>query len=566
MQYANSESNAEKAELGGSPNAPSQLLAVKKFSINSSAPLDQANGAAADDGAAVVTRDTKKEREFREDAKIWRYYLDEAERKAKEQAVLWNTGLDSLLIFVRPYSSHLTNTLIADERTSYAVAGQAGLFAGIVSSFVIDARRDLQTNSEQRLLAEIREAVLQGSVSPPERISVASNWTSGLWVLSLYTTLFSAIMGVLAKAWLAKFIPSTSRREAKDAYHRYKLDRQAIRWRLKEVLILVPLLVQIATFLFLVGLILQSHADNPTMGRTLLAFCISGGLVYLSMTLVPVLQPSSPFNTPLYELCDGLFTRDPDDSAVPFKRDINEGLGDIFYSKLIKSPKPLHVDEAFAEVALQSFHEKWIEVLARKDTADVLLSRLRQCAATRTNNWDQRDETLCNHLLALLKFATLYEKKLTSGINNIRTLREFEPLDRVLRKALEPGYPLHRWNELPDDLRPLVFGLRAQVLMLLPPIVPKRGELPTPVDFQETELAERPWDMALLDFPSSHRLHFMLGACRGLAKGQQNLKTISAFALDVSLARGLPHSRAYNCSLLTTPYSCADRVGDRPYQ
>lgn len=42
---------------------------------------------------------------FRADAKIWQVYLQEAEEKAKEQADSWNTGLDSLLIFVRAPSS-----------------------------------------------------------------------------------------------------------------------------------------------------------------------------------------------------------------------------------------------------------------------------------------------------------------------------------------------------------------------------------------------------------------------------------------------------------------------------
>lgn len=46
-----------------------------------------------------------KPTEFREDARIWQLYLEEAEEKAKDKADLWNTGLDSLLIFVRESSS-----------------------------------------------------------------------------------------------------------------------------------------------------------------------------------------------------------------------------------------------------------------------------------------------------------------------------------------------------------------------------------------------------------------------------------------------------------------------------
>lgn len=54
----------------------------------------------------VLTKERKKSKlkptEFREDAKIWQVYLEEAEEKANDKAELWRTGLDSLLIFVRP--------------------------------------------------------------------------------------------------------------------------------------------------------------------------------------------------------------------------------------------------------------------------------------------------------------------------------------------------------------------------------------------------------------------------------------------------------------------------------
>jgi len=38
--------------------------------------------------------------EFQPEAKVWHVYLEDAEREAKEQAEVWKTGLDSLLIFV----------------------------------------------------------------------------------------------------------------------------------------------------------------------------------------------------------------------------------------------------------------------------------------------------------------------------------------------------------------------------------------------------------------------------------------------------------------------------------
>lgn len=50
--------------------------------------------------AGAVTRRQDDAIDFREDAKVWYLYLEDAEREAKERAELWRTGLDSLLIFV----------------------------------------------------------------------------------------------------------------------------------------------------------------------------------------------------------------------------------------------------------------------------------------------------------------------------------------------------------------------------------------------------------------------------------------------------------------------------------
>lgn len=362
---------------------------------------------------------------------------------------------------------------------------------------------------------------------------------------SLYTTIFSAIIGVLAKAWLAKYVPATTRREAKDAYHRYKLDRQADRWRLKEVLILVPLLVQLAAVLFLVGLVMQLYSDSEAIGYALLGLCVIGGSIYLFMTVFPLFVPTSPFNTPLSELYEALFGQDKDGvNRSAYKKDINEALGEILYTKLILSPKSSHVDEAIAEVARSTFKKKWTAFLCRNETPKILLSHFRQCATARTDDPAQRHETLCNYLLALLSFAELYEEKLrTTSTSNKRDVeRTYAKLDKALQESLDPGNPLHRWNELPEALRPLLFALRTKVLVLFT-LRSSQNEATDIAqgDFNANELPDRPWEMSFQEIHSTHHTHFTLAACRGLLSGKRNLETISSFILSLSFAKGDYH-------------------------
>lgn len=383
------------------------------------------------------------------------------------------------------------------------------------------------------------------------QIPVSAKWINGLWLLSLYITLFSAIMGVLAKDWLAKFVPANTKREAADAYHRYKLDMQAESWYLEEVITLIPFLVQIAAFLFFLGLIIQSIGDDQTLGHMLLAFCISGLVVYFTMTFLPLLIPSSPFKTPLSDLLlwlKGVLLSFRDweqfsGTQSQLKTDINDGLADILYTKLIQSPKPYYVDEAAAEIALPSFQKKWIDFLCRNDSPQFMLTRFQQCVVSRSDNVNRRNDTLCNHLLAFLQLVDRCEEVFRNAKPEEETglLQQYSVLLDVLRTSLQPGYPFHRWNTLPEALRPLLFGVRAQILNLLS-MLPVRyqsaenaGSL---VDFHPDELADRPWEMGFQAVRSSHRLHVMLGACRGVVQGENNLKLVSTCLLSLWLAKG----------------------------
>ncbi|RXW15918.1 hypothetical protein EST38_g9939 [Candolleomyces aberdarensis] len=463
--------------------------------------------------------------EFRSDARIWHLYLEDAEREAKERVELWKTGLDSLLIF-------------------------AGLFAAIVSSFLIDARQDLQEDSEQILLSKILNITQQKSIVDEVHIPVSQKWIAGLWLMSLAITLFSAVMGVLAKAWLAKFVPVTSGREAKDAYDRYKLDKEAKSWHLEGVITLVPFLVQVAAFLFLCGLIVQSRTDDQTLGHVLLGFCVFGCFIYTVMTILPIRYPSSPFNTPLSGILPRLskilgttltwrWRSNPESTTDNV---INKELAEILHIKLIKSPKPTHIDEAATEIAHPTFARHWIRHFCRTDSPSHLLERFKICASTRTSDAARHNEILCNYLLTFLRFVSALQEKLVaipegSAIENSDLdLGDYQDLLKALRTSLESGYPLHRWNALPEAPRQLSFSLRTQIMCPLEAL-PEEYSVPSELGFQPNEILDRLWELALQNIQSAHRLHFMLAACRGVLQGKTSVKTTSLYILSLCLAK-----------------------------
>jgi hypothetical protein len=480
--------------------------------------------------------------EFRSDARVWYLYLEDAEHEAKEKVERWKAGLDSILIFV--------SMVLVCFFDRCLTALQAGLFAGIVLSFIIDARRDLPKNLEQNLLSDIRNMVPGASIDMAHN-QVSWNWIHALPLTSLYITLFNVFMGVLAKTWLVKFAPCTTRREAADAYQWYRRNKQAESWCLETVVTLVPLLVQqITIFLFLAGLIVQNITDGQTFGHGLLAFCIAGCTIYLTVTILPLFAPYSPFNTPLSDLllCLGSLPSKRfrlAKSGLQVKTDINEALAEILYDKVICSPNPTYVDEAATEIALPSFKKKCIDYLCQNDAPQHLLTRFRLCWSTSTDDLVKRNETLRIYLLAFLKFVDHLEEiaaSLPKDASTAGTLSKYNHLLNALRTSLEPGYPLHRWNNLPDSLQSLSLRLKMQILSTLTPVPKDHWEskefmLPE-LDLHPSEMSDRSWGLAFQAIHPNNRLPFMLATCRGVVLGERIVKTSSALFLGLSLAKG----------------------------
>ncbi|KAJ3546657.1 hypothetical protein NMY22_g1962 [Coprinellus aureogranulatus] len=431
---------------------------------------------------------------FREHAKIWGVYLQEAEEKAIAKAGLWNTGLDSLLIY-------------------------AGLLASIIASFIIDARKDIQIESEPRLLTGIF-AVLRGSTNGDAFTSIPGTTfgVSGLWIVSLFTTIFSATMALLAKAWLAEYVPKANQRGARDAYQRYTLDWQANRWHDTLVRILVSFPLRLASVLFLIGLIMQIYGDSAAIAHTLLGFCIAGATIFLQMTIYPVIGSSRIF-----------LPKGPGRET-----DVDKVLREVLYTKLILSAKVDYVEEAIAEISRPDFDHTWIDHLSKNSTPSVVLRRFGECAISKTLEPAQRNERLNNHLVVLLSFVDLYGERLKC---NPYSSYGYEPLRTTLLDSLEPGSPMYRWNELPEAQRPLLFALRINTLLTLHCSSCNRHEYGAPFDFSASEFQDRPWVTTFQDIQPTHRIQFMLAACRGLVALPRHLKTISAFVVSIGLAK-----------------------------
>ena len=133
--------------------------------------------------------------------------------------------------------------------------------------------------------------------SPPGHIVVVN----ALFYASLSFIILAAFIAMVIKTWVREFdrglqAMSLPEQRAKTREFRY-LGME--RWRLPEMVGILPLLIHISLFLFAVGLVLLLfYISKPSFYITA-ALAVVGALFYATTTTISVFVASSPFHSPL---------------------------------------------------------------------------------------------------------------------------------------------------------------------------------------------------------------------------------------------------------------------------
>ncbi|PVG04933.1 hypothetical protein CPB86DRAFT_821479 [Serendipita vermifera] len=211
------------------------------------------------------------------DARIWGLYLEEAEAEDRELMEPWNKDLDSLLVF-------------------------AGLFAAILTAFLIESRKDLYEDPQTQLLKEILGTLrnVPETSTPQAFAAEASSLNINcLWFTSLTLTLSSALGGVLSKGWIAKYSNSSTRKTSNDACARHLRANRVRQWRLGVIISIISLLIQIALFLFFAGLVIILWDVQGRIKFTILTLVSIVAFIYMMITFLPWVFPACPLQTPI---------------------------------------------------------------------------------------------------------------------------------------------------------------------------------------------------------------------------------------------------------------------------
>src|SRR5258706_1488836 len=188
---------------------------------------------------------------------------------------------------------------------------QDGLFAAFLSAFLVFLIPHLQPNSidvSMDVLIHISQQ-LSNSTTPafvPTAFQVSSNAAvvNTLFFFSLALVLIDAFLAMLVKGWLQEFDRGWRKYTVAHlrAQERERRLRELERWKLHELVALLPILIQGSLLLFCIGLlVLISPLHLPSGILCSIAFVFVVGF-YGFTTYVSIVNNYAPFSSPVSRL------------------------------------------------------------------------------------------------------------------------------------------------------------------------------------------------------------------------------------------------------------------------
>src|SRR6266850_1492192 len=202
------------------------------------------------------------------------------------------------------------------------MATQAGLFSAVVTAFIIDSKQNLKASPEDKmeyyfqqnnaLLDQISRQIsfispqLSIPSTPPApfpdfKPSAFDIRVNVFWFMALILSLSAALLATLVQQWVRDYMHVFQwySDPLKRARARQYLHEGSERWRMRVVAEAVPGLLQVSLFLYFVGLCDFVLNINTKVGVGTTIAIAFAGLLYVSTTVIPVIDMQWPYRSSL---------------------------------------------------------------------------------------------------------------------------------------------------------------------------------------------------------------------------------------------------------------------------
>ncbi|KAJ3835713.1 ankyrin repeat-containing domain protein [Lentinula raphanica] len=234
--------------------------------------------------------------EMKENARVWKVYLDEAETHDFEMMTGFRDTIDALLVFAALFSAVVTSFIIA------AISSLQPDFGKITAMLLIEQRDLLRAAGNITTIDSIPKPSVDLENASPEMNDI---WINGLFFASLALSLATALLSVLVKQWLHAYenLPSGNAKERAMIHHfRYT---GLFNWKVPEIIGILPLVLHISLGLFLIGLSLYVFELHSTLSWIIITVTGIAFIIYLGSIILPSIWLDCPYRIPLlFTLCE----------------------------------------------------------------------------------------------------------------------------------------------------------------------------------------------------------------------------------------------------------------------
>ncbi|KAF5353857.1 hypothetical protein D9758_010567 [Tetrapyrgos nigripes] len=230
-------------------------------------------------------------KEAKENARVWKVYLDEAEAFDDEMLRGFRDTLDALLVFAALFSAVVTSFVIA------TIANLQPDYTEITARLMFEQNKLLRAAGNTTAL----QSVLQASVDLDNAdISNKDLWVNGLFFASLSLSLATALLSVLVKQWLQAYnssLPTGNACErAKIRQFRYLGFKQ---WKVPQIIGILPIILHVSLGLFMVGLSLYVSDLHQSLCWIVVSVTVIAFLMYFGTIIIPVIHIQCPYRVPI---------------------------------------------------------------------------------------------------------------------------------------------------------------------------------------------------------------------------------------------------------------------------
>ena len=233
-------------------------------------------------------------------------YLDEVREDDKQISEAWKDGSDGILTFVSPYWSFIYVLSMTSSKI--------GLFSAIVAAFIIEFYKQLSPDSGNQTVALLGQISQQLVNLPNGTYSITANqpsppsasmiWANAMWLISLVSSLASALIATLLQQWARRYVetPNVPSKPNHRARVRSYLFLGTEIYQMRFVSQLAFSLLHFSVYLFLSGLVMVFHGINKHVAIAVEVAVGVFGLAYITLSILPCLDVQCPYRTPMSPL------------------------------------------------------------------------------------------------------------------------------------------------------------------------------------------------------------------------------------------------------------------------